>query len=194
MLAMFGSDAGAGSFGGTGWRCCSELSGELDLIGVPNPEKKPSLVFVDLNLTIQVACINNGGNDGGLGTPFFVSVSPDPYQLQASDVDGTGHATVTVNVDLSGFETNDRCQNPNWSVVPDSAGVTAAFIVEHWHRCAGVDTDASGPDTVCIDENGAPTVVMKPIDVQTESCTLDPLDRNADGTVVHNQELTCQSQ
>jgi len=96
---------------------------------VGNLEKEPVDIKANILITeVLWKCCNHGGQCGGLGNPFDLSVLTETFDtLDVSDLVGKGKAAATNTVSdedirdavlpvLYDVLGDDVCQNPNWSV------------------------------------------------------------------------------
>ena len=109
--------------------------------GVANTDIKPTYVECRLELIlVQVRCMNNGGQDGGLGNPFYWDSDVAGYQtLTTKDLVGKGKAESEIQfTDQVLFESlfcqenavcppytfpDGICINPNWlPMLPSDGG------------------------------------------------------------------------
>ncbi len=187
-VVMLGTEASAQSFDGWGWFGFSEVTGVIDLRGVPNPDTKPTIVFVTATLNVvEVMCTNPNDMTGPAqpGNAGVREVSA-ANQVSPQEVVGRGQATVTITFDLGFAETNASCVNPNWNVVIGSAGVKDMSVKMEVFRCTGdVKTD---PDP-CFE--GTTLTVDPAKDTVNLHCTLDPIDRDEFLHTSSGQVFTC---
>lgn len=187
-VAMSVTHANAQFFDGGGWFGFSTLTGIIDLRGVPNPDRKPTIIVVDASLNqIEVLCKNPQGFNVTPGTASLRFVLSHPITDQ--EVADNGQATVEVTFDLGDAENNVECNNL-WTVVPGSAAVVDMSVTLQVFRCTGnVKTD---PDPCHADDLITLTIEATPRDTFSQHCTLDPVLRDPDTfEPLHDQVLTC---
>ncbi len=185
-VVMLGTEASAQSFDGWGWFGFSEVTGVVDLRGVPNPDNHPTIVQVTVSLKgIQVICVNPNdkatpASPGNAGDRTVTLT--DPITL-ANFTGDPGQARVTFHVDLSFAEVNTNCVNPNWTVIQGSAAVSVISVTMNSYRCTGKDADP------CFDGT---TLTATLRDTVSLACTLDPVVRDPVTLVpLHDQVFTC---
>ena len=184
IIISSGFEADAGSISGWSYKCCSELTGDVLLKGAPNPITKPTALIATMTLQLESFCKNPAGGSFSTQVTNFTKSVQVGVPLAEGQVLDNGKILVDVDVSLDPLVV---CTNGNgdWTVVPDSTGVTAATIYQTWYACTGSDSTPCFRDDGTLDVN-----LSKPIDSANIACTLDLL-RNPDGTVVHGQELIC---
>ena len=187
LVTAFESNATAGTISGWSYKCCSELTGDVELRGAPNPITKPTVLIATMNLTLESICRNPAGGSNSTQVIHFTRTVQDSVPLVEGEVLDNGRILVHVFVDLDPFEAAVVCTKGggDWFVQPDSTGVTEATIHQTWYTCTESDS------TPCFKADGSLAVNLgRPIDSASLACTLD-LQRNADATVVHDQLLAC---
>jgi hypothetical protein len=170
----------AGGIGGWGFRIGS-VDAHVDLSGVGNPSKKPSITVVDAKLEeISFLCVNPTDKNVAPGSAAERTVSGSDV-IDAGNLVGKGQATVDLSFDVPGPFT---CVNPNWTYIPHSEVAELLTVSIKWFACTGVDTDP------CYDGNEL-TIAPQPIDSVSGICSVHPVLRNPDGSVVSGQPYDC---
>lgn len=222
-VVLLGTDARAQSFNGWGWFCCSEVTGEIDLIKVPDPEAQPSIVVVKGRLkAIEVVCKSPEGRtvptDAGT-RKVEAAHAIDEDEIMHGKYGKSRRAEVEISLGeeaLRDAEKDAECDKPYWHVVPGSAAPKAMRLTMQSFRCVPEskhdpepcfqgDPDKRGKTYTSRDtdegddEHGSRdtdelSVERTPRDTVQLSCTLDYIRRDKDLRPLHNQEFTCVEQ
>jgi len=156
----------------------------VDLKGVGNPSTKPSITVVDATLEeIGFLCVNPADHNVAPGSAAQRTVTGSDV-MDTGNLVGKGKATVDLKFEVPGPFT---CVNPNWTYIPHSEAAQLITISIKWYACTGdVKTD-SDP---CYDGNTL-TIEAAPSDSVSGMCSVYPVLRNPDGSVVAGQVYDC---
>ena len=184
IVIAFRGTAIAGSIGGWGITITgSALTVDIDLSGVGNPDRKPSIATIEATLTqIEYRCLNPNNHSvapGSAGERTFELAN----QVDSGEIVDKGKAVVSLTFDVGPFPCNN-----NWNFLTESEAAKTIAITIEWFACTG---DPRVDDDPCFDENGNQTFAPTATDAVDGVCTLDPIQRHADGTVVLGQRYTC---
>lgn len=169
----------------SGWALkIGSIDVHVDLTGVGNPSTKPTITVVDAALDqIEYLCLNPSDFNVAPGGAGQRQVSGSDV-IDAGNLLGKGKAVVDLSFEVPGPFT---CVNPNWTYLPDSEVAKLVTVTIKWFACTGdvrTDTDP------CYEGNTL-TIEAAPKDQVTGVCTVSPVLRNADGTVVSGQVYSC---
>lgn len=183
LVAAFSTNAYALSIAGYGFKIGSVVA-MLDLKGVPNPTTQPTVAVVDATLDqIEYLCrnpsdFNVAPGQAGQRTVFGSS------QVAPENIVDKGKAHVEITFEIPGPFT---CVNPNWTYIEDSAAAKQITARISYYFCSGDPKTDSDP---CYDGNTL-TITDKKAGTVEAVCTINPVLRNSDGTVVKDQPYTC---
>jgi hypothetical protein len=171
-----------------GYLWVGSVCAHFDLSGVPNPDRKPSIAIADLDMQlIECICMNPNnhnvlpGEAGSREVTGTEEVTPDAIVER-------GQASLDICFDLDFAETPDSCVNPNWTPVENSCLPSLVAATLSWYACTG---DTKTDPTPCYDDNNQLLIANNPYWIQNLDCTLDPIERNPDGSVVTGQIYDC---
>lgn len=180
LIAAFSGNAYALSIAGWGFKIGSVVA-LIDLRGVPNPTTQPTVAVVDATLDqIEFLCLNPSDYvvaPGSAGQRTVSGIS----QVTPENIVGKGQAHVEITFEIEGPFT---CVNPNWTYLVDSAAAKQITTTISYYYCSGTDSDP------CYDGNTL-TITDRKAGTVEGVCTLNPVLRNSDGTVVKDQPYTC---
>lgn len=180
LIAVFSSNAYALSIAGWGFSIGSVVA-SIDLKGVPNPTTQPTVAVVDATLDqIEFLCLNPSNYNVAPGSAGQRTVSGNS-QVAPENIVGKGQAHVEITFEITGPFT---CVNPNWTYLEDSVAAKQITTTISYYYCSGVDSDP------CYDGNTL-TITDKKAGTVEGVCTINPVLRNSDGTVVKGQPYTC---
>lgn len=147
-----------------------------EITGAGNVTKSPTVLVLKLfNVAVEQYCINNGGNVGA-GVAFYdVLESAEPIGGSAFQADKNGKYKFKITVGIP--EKDALCTSNTWKVIPGS-GVAKSFMF-------------SGTVHPCTDTSCAVYDQNKVLDSLTGFCSIDPIIRNADYTVLAGQTYIC---
>lgn len=183
LSMLFVTTANAGSISGWGIRIGS-VDVHVDLKGVGNPSTKPSITVVDATLEeIGFLCVNPTNHNVAPGSAAQRTLAGSDA-MDAGNLVGKGQATVDLKFEVPGPFT---CVNPNWTYVPNSVAAELITITIKWYACMGDVRTDSDP---CYDGNTL-TVASEPSDSVAGMCSIHPVLRNPDGSVVPGQVYDC---
>ena len=159
-----------------------------NMTGVPNPDKKPTIVqFSGMLDEISILCDNPGGNaDPAEGVPHTEQSVVENQQISDDNVEGKGQGNFEIVISTAQYENTLNCPGNGWLPVTDSAIVYSFHGTLEWLECNGDGIDP------CFDSEGHPTVKPKPYDTLDIWCDA-PADlvRNPDGTAPDGVEYEC---
>ena len=151
---------------------------------MPNPDKKPSIVIVNARLDqIEYLCRNPSDYNVAPGSAGERTVTGSDV-ISPDNIVSNGRAYVEITFEVPGPFT---CVNPNWSYINDSVAAKLISATMSTYYCTGDPSTDSDP---CFNGNEL-TIYDSPEATINTICTLDPILRNYDGTVVAGQSYTC---
>ena len=178
--------AQAGRIGGWAFSYGS-IDVHIDLSGVKNPSVKPSIALVDAQLDqIEFLCLNPNNFNVAPGSAGQRVVTGSDV-IDSGNILGKGQGTVDLSFEIPG---DFVCVNPNWTFIPGTEVAKVILTTISWYECSGDVKDPNDTDGPCFDGN-ALTVKDKIIDQVEGVCTLNPVLRHADGTVIEGQAYVC---
>lgn len=181
LLASVG--AHAGSISGWGFKIGS-VDATINLKGVPNPTTKPTVAMVNATLDqIGFLCLNPSNYNVAPGQAAQRTVTGSSA-VGIGNLTDNGQATVKLSFEVPGPFT---CVNPNWTYIPHSEAAQSLTVSISWYSCTGDPKTDTEP---CYDGNTL-TISPKPISSVQGVCSINPVLRNSDGTVVPGQPYSC---
>jgi hypothetical protein len=179
--------AQAGRIGGWAFSYGS-IDVHIDLSGVSgNYIKKASIAVVDAQLDqIEYLCLNPSNFNVAPGSAGQRTVSGSDV-IDSGNILGKGQGTVDLSFEIPG---DFVCVNPNWTFIPGTEVAKVILTTISWFACSGDVNDPSDTDGPCFDGNTL-TVLERVIDQVEGVCTLNPVLRHADGTVIEGQDYVC---
>ena len=183
VVAAASTSAYALSIAGWGFKVGSVVA-KLDLRGVPNPTTKPTIAIVTATLDqIEYLCRNPNDYNVAPGSAGQLTVSGSNV-VSPDEIVDKGKAYVEISFDIPA---EFSCVNPNWTYIMDSAAAKLITARIAYHYCTG---DAKTDPEPCYEGNEL-TIDPNRAAVVEGTCTLDPVLRNYDGTVVPGQGYIC---
>lgn len=182
LMACFSSSAFAYYI--AGWGCYTgSVVTTIDLKNVPNPSTKPTIAAVDATLDqIEFLCVNPNDHSVAPGQAGQRTASTNQALTSGQIVDKK--ATVNLSFEVPG---PFNCVNPNWTYIEDSAAAKQINITISYYECSGDPKTDADP---CYDGNEL-TITTKKAAVVEGVCTINPVLRNDDYTVVKGQVYAC---
>jgi hypothetical protein len=190
-VALFATHANAQSIAGWGFRCCSEITGIIELEDVPDPDRKSTVVTIDGSLNfIEVICRSPDGKHVSRqhAGSRVVKVAD---AIDNDEITKKGRATVEIKFgspELAAAERKTTCEHPKWRVVPGSAAPRRMALTLQEFRCQPKSEEDPQP---CFRHDTATLIVGKKIDTVHLDCALKKIRRDGDFIPLHDQEFTC---
>lgn len=189
FVGIFSSAVHARGIGGWGVSYGS-INVKADLSGVKNPSVHPSVGIVDTKLEqIEYYCFNPNNYNVSPGSSGFREITVADA-INDDNILGKGQGFLDLTFDVPG---PFNCVNSNWEFLEGSEVAKFITITISWYECSGdAKTEADGD--ACFEQTPDGTIVTveeTPIDEVKGICTLDPILRNDDMTVVEGQVYRC---
>lgn len=155
------------------------------MYGVKNPSTKSSLTIFSSQLgQIEYVCANPSDHGVAPGKAGQRNVILTDALTPNEIIDDKGHAVVKKTFNIPG---PFACVNPNWTYLPESDATRQITANISWYACTG---DPEKDPDPCHDGSTL-TIASAPYVTVSGVCSIDPVQRNADGTVVLPQPCTC---